>query len=434
MKLRIKSVLAALSLFTYIFGVLFSANSATAAIKFPLIKITSRISIPDYSEVIDFARMQQGYIVLGIDINDRSILTLIDEKGSQIWRIDPLGIQEGFVTALSTSANRIFISGISQGALQDLSDISATPTPSASDAVVASPTPTPTPTPTATAPMAPDKKIPLVNPDNVNSDAAVAPREDLNNIFVAELDLSGKIISILNTKNSRFFLPTSVAANKTGIFLIGNEYPSENSTRGALYIFTNQEFDASYSYGEKSTRFNRVYIQSNKSLKIIGSSADLLSDKKVVGKVDAVILTVSATSGKIGKVLRSSGVKASRSWESGSGNLVVAGTSQQQNLLESVITQFSPTGDVKWTARYQNSNRAVIGSNCIALSLFGATKNLPFTPTGPEILLATIDGNGKILKGVRVAKEQIIAVAPTFSKGCAALTYSPEAGARLSYL
>jgi len=147
-----------------------------------------------------------------------------------------------------------------------------------------------------------------------------------------------------------------------------------------------------------------------------------------------VVLTISATSRKIEKILRSSGAKAIRSWDSGSGNLVVAGTSQQNKLLESVLTQFSPKGDVKWSTRYQNSDRALIGGNCIALSLLGPTKNLPFTPIGPEIFIATIDGEGKVLKGVRVAKEQIVAVAPTSNKGCAALTYSPEAGVRVSYL
>lgn len=436
MKPKIKNVTAILAVFTSFFSAFFCANSATAALKIPLIKISSSVSIPDFSKVIDFARLQQGYILAGNDINEKSVVAFVDEKGSQIWRINPLGNQEGFVTALSIIANRIFISGISQGAFQNSSTISPTPAPT--------PTPTPTqsssatvipaPTPTPTSPVAPIKKVPLVNPDSVVSGNEIVSREDLNNIFVAEIDLTGKIISILNTSNSKLFLPTSIAINKTDIFLVGNEYPSENSTRGALYVFTNQNFDASYTYGEKSTRFNQVFIQANKSLKIIGSSADPIADKKVVGKVDAVVLTISATSRKIEKILRSSGAKATRSWDSGSGNLVVAGTSQQNKLRESVLTQFSPTGDVKWTARYQNSDRALIGGNCIALSLLGTTKNLPFTPIGPEILIATIDGNGKILKGFRVAKEELVALAPTSNKGCAALTYSPEAGARVSYL
>ena len=440
MKPKIKNVTAILAVFTSFFSAFFCANSAIAAPKIPLIKISSSVSIPDFSEVIDFARLQQGYILAGNDINEKSVLAFVDEKGSQIWRINPLGSQEGFVTALSIIGNRIFISGISQGAFQNSPTIGATPaptpapTPTQSSSATVIPAPTSSPTPTSTSPVATSKKVPLVNPDNVVSGNEIVSREDLNNIFVAEIDLAGKIISNLNTSNSKLFLPRSIAINKGDIFLVGNEYPSENSTRGALYVFTNQNFDASYTYGEKSTRFNRVYIQANKSLKIIGSSADPIADKKLVGKVDAVVLTLSATSRKIEKILRSSGAKAIRSWDSGSGNLVVAGTSQQNKLRESVLTQFSPKGDVKWSTRYQNSDRALIGGNCIALSLLGPTKNLPFTPIGPEIFIATIDGEGKVLKGVRVAKEQIVAVAPTSNKGCAALTYSPEAGVRVSYL
>ena len=444
MKPKITNVTAILALIASFFSALFFANSATAAPKIPLINISSSISIPDFSEVFDFARLQQGYIFAGTDMNDKSVLAFVDEKGSQIWQINPLDNQEGFVTALSITGNRIFISGISQGAFQNLSSISATPepTPSPTPSLTPSPTPSsstavtpaPIPMPSPTSPVAPIKKVPLVNPDNVVSGNEIKSREDLNNIFVAEIDFTGKVISVINTSNSKLLLPTSIAMNKDDIYLVGNEYPSDNSTRGALYVFTNQNFVASYTYGVASTRFNRVFIQANKSLKIIGSSADPIADKKVVGKVDAVILTISTTSRKIEKILRSSGTEATRSWDSGSGNLVVAGTSQQNKLQESVITQFSPTGKVKWTTRYQNSNHAVIAGNCIALSLLGPTKNLPFTPTGPEIFIATIDGSGKVLKGVRVAKEEIIALAPTSNKGCAALTYSPETGVRVSYL
>ena len=134
--------------------------------------------------------------------------------------------------------------------------------------------------------------------------------------------------------------------------------------------------------------------------------------------------------------MRSSGTTKSalRSWDAGTGNLILAGTAQEKKLRESVISSFSPTGSVNWSTRFQNSDGARVAGNCIAVSLLGASKSLSFAPTGAEIFLFTVDAKGKLQKGLRVAKQELISLVTTANKGCALLTYSADAGARVSFL
>lgn len=409
-------------------------NTASAAPKIPLIKSSASVAISEASGAIDLIRFQQGFIVAGYNNEDRSFLAFVDSKGAEMWRSNPLGNQEGFITAIAASGTSIFVAGVSQGAVQISPIVGGTPTPSAAATPLVSTTPTPTPTPATGA----TKTIPLVNPDNVVVGTKETFREDLDNLFVLEVNSTGNPISIVNATNGKSFLPSSIAITGERNYVVGDEYPSENVKLGALYVFGRESLQNSYSYGEKFTSFKKVITKSNKSISVVGSSSDTLGERKVVGKADGVVLTIAATSGTFEKVLRSSGStkSAMRSWDSATGNLVVAGTAQEKKVRESVITSFSPTGSVTWSTRFQNSNRALVAGSCGAVSLFGANKSLPFIPssTGPEIFLFTVDAKGKVQSGVRVAKQELISLVATANKGCAALTYSAESGVRVSFL
>ena len=379
-------------------------NHAHGAPKIPLIKSSSSITVSEVSTPIDLIRFQQGFITTGFGSDEKSFLALLDEKGGQVWRLNPLKDQQGFITAIAASGNSIFAAGISQGLVTQvpLDGASATPNPA--------PTPSASATPTPTFSSSATKSIPLVNPDNVVVGTQEIFREDLNNLFVLEFNSSGSVISIVNVANKKLFVPSSMATTDTLNYLVGDEYPSADSKRGGLYVLNDESLVASYSYGEKLTRFTKVIPRSNKSVFVVGSSGDTLAERKVVGKIDAVSLTIATTSGKIEKVMRSSGATKSalRSWDSGTGNLILAGTAQEKKLRESVISSFSPTGSVNWSTRFQNSDGARVAGNCIAVSLLGASKSLSFTPTGAEIFLFTVDAKGKIQKGLRVAKQELI--------------------------
>ena len=409
-------------------------NQAYAAPKIPLIKSSSSATVSEVSKPIDLIRFQQGFITAGYNNDEKSFLAFLDEKGGQVWRINPLQDQLGFITAIAASGNSIFATGISQGAVKNLplDGASAIPSPAATTPASATPTSTPMPTPGSSA----TKTIPLVNPDNVVVGKQEIFREDLNNLFVLEINSSGSVISLVNVPNNKLFLPSSIATTNNLKYLVGDEYPSADTKRGALYVINDEGLVTSYSYGEKFTQFTKVIPRSSKSVIVVGSSSDTLAERKVIGKIDAVSLTISTTSGKIEKVMRSSGATKSalRSWDAGTGNLILAGTAQEKKLRESVISSFSPTGSVNWSTRFQNSDGARVAGNCIAISLLGASKSLSFAPTGAEIFLFTVDAKGKLQKGLRVAKQELISLVTTANKGCALLTYSADAGARVSFL
>ena len=409
-------------------------NQAYAAPKIPLIKSSSSATVSEVSKPIDLIRFQQGFITAGYNNDEKSFLAFLDEKGGQVWRINPLQDQLGFITAIAASGNSIFATGISQGAVKNLplDGASAIPSPAATTPASATPTSTPMPTPGSSA----TKTIPLVNPDNVVVGKQEIFREDLNNLFVLEINSSGSVISLVNVPNNKLFLPSSIATTNNLKYLVGDEYPSADTKRGALYVINDEGLVTSYSYGEKFTQFTKVIPRSSKSVIVVGSSSDTLAERKVIGKIDAVSLTISTTSGKIEKVMRSSGATKSalRSWDAGTGNLILAGTAQEKKLRESVISSFSPTGSVNWSTRFQNSDGARVAGNCIAVSLLGASKSLSFAPTGAEIFLFTVDAKGKLQKGLRVAKQELISLVTTANKGCALLTYSADAGARVSFL
>lgn len=212
------SAALAVSISLTLFG-LFAIVPASAAPKIPLIKISNSISIPAITEVADFIRFQQGFLIAGTDSEDKNLLSFIDEKGALLWSVNPLGIQRGFITGIAASGTSIFVAGISQGAVKigpntdtvaPTSDPSASASPSTNTTTPASPTSSPT------------KNIPLVNPDGVIVGTKEKFREDIANLFVAEIDLSGKIVAITNVSNEKSFIPTSISITSNRVFLAGN--------------------------------------------------------------------------------------------------------------------------------------------------------------------------------------------------------------------
>lgn len=414
---------------------LFSAQTSQAVLKIPTVDIKNSIAINDVSELLDFTRFNDGWIVSGINDQNQSWVSRINQSGNSIWRVFPVidgNGGDGFITAIGVDSQGILLAGISQREITVSAQSS--PTPSLMPSPTSSPTPTPTPTPPST--KSPDRSIPLVNPDNVTPRTELPLREDLSNLFFVRLDLNGKLSSVINYKNSSLFVPNSIVSINNDNFLSGNEQVSEIGQRGALYKFSNGSFAESYSYGKSRTIFSKAIVNTSKTITIIGSSSETIASRTAVGPSDGIILTISSVTGKVTKIVRSSAPGASRSWTSASGNLLVSGPSQTKSLKESVITSFTAKGNVSWTSKYQKSDAVLANENCVAVSLIGQSAALPFTSKGSEIFLYSVDSKGKILKGVRLPSQALIALttSPGKANGCALLTYSSAAGARVSFL
>ena len=178
--------------------IIISSNPATAVTKIPNLEPNNSFLISKASEVTAFLRAQDNWVVAGSDSDNQSWLALYDQKGSEIWRIFPISIGNGgagFITAAEFDSREFLIAGVSQRPIE----LQAVAAPEALPS--ASPSATSTSTPTAT------KSVPLVNPDNVVSTPVLPLRKDIDNLFFARVDLSGKITMVINTENKSGFLP-----------------------------------------------------------------------------------------------------------------------------------------------------------------------------------------------------------------------------------
>ena len=392
--------------------------AAHANTKLPAINSSTSFQIPNTSEVVGFTRIKENWIIAGVDSADKSWVAQYTAKGEQLWRIFPIdenGGGDGFITAITVAGSEIVIAGISQNPLS----VTATPEE------VATPTPTPigTGTPQPSPSQSAHKNIPLANPDNVTSAASAPLRGDIKNFFKVRIDVAGKILTIVNGKNSEGFIPTSIATSKDLYFIVGNEVSGENRSRGALKIIKADGSVGSFTYGSKQTTLTRVVVTSATSLTVVGSSADTLADRAVAGRVDGVVLTISQSTGALTKVLRSSGKGAIRSWDFASGNLLVSGTSRTGNVREGVVTSFTSKAAVVWTKRFSKSVQALATGSCIAVE-----------SSGTEVFLYRVDSKGKELQGARAPGQDLIALATTATKGCAILSAAANGEFRVSYL
>jgi hypothetical protein len=147
-----------------------------------------------------------------------------------------------------------------------------------------------------------------------------------------------------------------------------------------------------------------------------------LGGKKLAAKQDGVLIKVSK-SGSLTSVVRSSAIKAERSWLSADSNFLLSGYVKVGKKIESAITKFTPTFAPTWTLRVPSAGEslaitagktsiAAVNSNAPVTSLIG------WKPTKPSLLLIAFDSKGLIT----AAKGSADLSAPL------ALTYSKELG------
>lgn len=412
---------ALLSLFT---GLTLCASSILvstptfASTKLPILDPARGFLVGEASEIVGFTKLGDNWVIAGVNDQEKSWLALVNQKGSELWRVFPVEMGnggEGFLTAVAVDSQRILVAGVAQNDLT----LPGALTPEVSPTSSAPPSPTPSPT----SPVNQGKSVPLVNPDNVIPGELKPLRKDIDRVFIARFDVTGKLVTAVHAPNNLRFIPNSITTSGRNIYLAGNELSGGNQSRGGLYKFSESAFLDSYTYGERGTIFNQVLAISAKSLTIIGSSAETLAERKVVGKSDGVILTISQSNGKITKLLRSSGAGAIRSWDFASGNLQVSGTSRTKTIQEGVVTAFTSKGQVRWTTRFQKGTKALADGNCVAIGT-----------TSSDVLLYLVDSKGKQVKGVRIPQQALLALASNSPTGCAVLTSGSASGIRVSYL
>ena len=215
---------------------------------------------------------------------------------------------------------------------------------------------------------------PSVNPDEVISEPVQPIREDMDYVGIWKVSPQGELLSSFNLKMDYPALITSIAVDKAGLSLAG----LTNTGKGSIGLLLNCSIagicNAPIFIGTKDTTLDGVIRASDGSQIVIGSSTETILDKKVQGLRDGIIVSVAKT-GKIFKVIRSSGTKASRNWSSATNTLFIGGEVITGKKIESSVTKFSNTFAPTWTYRFASTGAVVnaVGPSQSHYAFFAST-------------------------------------------------------------
>ena len=312
-----------------------------------------------------------------------------DSSGENVWSLRIGTTEDDVATAIAVdSKKQIWIAGLAQS---DKNSTVIATTESSSTTVEAPPIQTPIQTPT----------VQTFNPDSVTAQTVKPIRKDLKFLTVAQIDKNGTLNNRFVAALKNYGYVTAIIPDSSGVFLIGIEITKSGGERSFMQSLSSTgEFGQKYYFGKSATTLNSGVLNKDKTLTLVGNSAEVLAKKSVVGKVDGVILNVSPSDGKILKILRSSGKGATRSWKSSAGNLTVGGTSKTKRLNEGVISQFSSTGSVLWSKRYAGASAAI--NNLAVVAVLTTQSNSLLKSKAGDVVVYKFDKKGEPTLGGRI--------------------------------
>ena len=360
--------------------------------------LSTTISGNDNDEIIGITSTKKNWIVAGNLVGDflgttpvnplggvDSWVSAFDSSGVNVWSLRVGTTEDDVATAVvADSKEQIWVAGLAQS---DKDSTVIATTESSSNTVEAPPIQTPT--------------VQTLNPDTVTSENLNPLRKDLKFLTVVQIDKNGLLINRFATALKNFGYVTAVIPGSSGIYLIGVEIAKTGGERSFLQSLSSTgEFGPKFYFGKSATTLTSGVLNKDKTLTLVGNSAEVIAKKSVVGKVDGIILNVSPFDGKILKIVRSNGVGATRSWKSAAGNLTVGGTSKTKTVNEGVISQFSSTGSVLWSKRYVGATAAL--NNSAVVAVLSAQSNPLLKSKAGDVVVYQFDKKGDPTLGGRI--------------------------------
>ena len=291
-------------------------------------------------------------------------VTAIDPSGTQLWqRIIDSGVDEVAMAVTSDPLGNIWIAGSAA-----LAPIAETPT----------------------------SLIGIDNPDQVSIDGSSPLRTDMNQLALWKVSATGELLGTYLSPQKTVPLVTAISATNSGISVIG----SLDGKPCLVTATTSGVFGKVITIGTSKSELNSVARNSDGSTSIFGSSAETLAGKKVAGVRDGILIKVSKT-GAITSLVRSSALKASRSWISGDSSYLVSGPVITGKVTESAITKFTSAFSPTWTLRLPSTGASTTlsanGNSYLAFTSRGSISGITgWKPTAPSLLVLTFDSKGVI--------------------------------------
>ena len=391
--------------------------------------LSTTISGNDNDEIIGITSTKKNWIVAGNLVGDflgttplnslggvDSWVSAFDSSGVNVWSLRVGTTEDDVATAVvADSKEQIWVAGLAQS---DKDSTVIATTESSSNTVEAPPIQTPT--------------VQTLNPDTVTSENLNPLRKDLKFLTVVQIDKNGLLINRFATALKNFGYVTAVIPGSSGIYLIGVEIAKTGGERSFLQSLSSTgEFGPKFYFGKSATTLTSGVLNKDKTLTLVGNSAEVITKKSVVGKVDGIILNVSPSDGKILKIVRSNGVGATRSWKSAAGNLTVGGTSKTKTVNEGVISQFSSTGSVLWSKRYVGATAAL--NNSVVVAVLSAQSNPLLKSKAGDVVVYQFDKKGDPTLGGRIPlSAEIIGLRSQAGLGTCVATLSADGSFALS--
>ena len=391
--------------------------------------LSTTISGNDNDEIIGITSTKKNWIVAGNLVGDflgttpvnplggvDSWVSAFDSSGVNVWSLRVGTTEDDVATAVvADSKEQIWVAGLAQS---DKDSTVIATTESSSNTVEAPPIQTPT--------------VQTLNPDSVTSENLNPLRKDLKFLTVVQIDKNGLLINRFATALKNFGYVTAVIPGSSGIYLIGVEIAKTGGERSFLQSLSSTgEFGPKFYFGKSATTLTSGVLNKDKTLTLVGNSAEVIAKKSVVGKVDGIILNVSPSDGKILKIVRSNGVGATRSWKSAAGNLTVGGTSKTKTVNEGVISQFSSTGSVLWSKRYVGATAAL--NNSAVVAVLTAQSNPLLKSKAGDVVVYQFDKKGDPTLGGRIPlSAEIIGLRSQAGLGTCVATLSADGSFALS--
>ena len=245
-----------------------------------------------------------------------------------------------------------------------------------------------------TVPESVTAAIAAENPDGVVAEELPKVRSDMNQITIWKLSPIGELLATFLSVQTSPALVSALSVNSSGISLVG-----VLADRPFLISATpTGEFAKPLFIGTNKSALNAVVRSPDGSVNLFGESSETLGGKKVAGARDGILVKVSKA-GAITSVVRSSAIKAQRSWLAADSTLTLTGYVKSGKVIESAFTKFNSSFVPTWTMRIPSTGSSTVltaaGITYGALSSNSAIKGVTgWKPTTPTLLLATFTNKG----------------------------------------
>ena len=334
------------------------------------------------------------------------VLTGTTESASSTWIGGTLGgLSDGFIANYSSLGAPLW--NLRLGSVANEIATSSAIDIDGSIWVVGAGTAITTPTPLAAQGKA-------LNPDNVVLDPVQPASTPLNRIKLWQVTSTGNLLNTFEFTSENIILPKKILIAGTNLIILGDSY--EKSAVRAFYISATKTgvFSPIVKYGIKSTQINSALSNSDGSITVVGSSADLLLKAKPLSKADAVTLKIS-TSGVLQQVARATLKSTTRTWNSITTGLLQGGKVSYSNKTEAAITKFSALSKPTWNVRYLSKSPALVASSKNSWATFissGVIKGVTtWKPKNATPVILELGKKGEVISAYTLSAPAVVIAA-----------------------